>query len=84
MVPEAFERICRQFLIRQNRLGLLEEPFTRIGKYYYDAPRTKTNDEFDIVTENDNGFVFYEGKFHKSPVTDGMDCRFFTLDDLYQ
>ncbi len=72
LVPKAFERICRQFLIRQNRLGLLEEPFTRIGKYYYDDPRTKTNGEFDIVTEDDNGYVFYEAKFRKSPVTDAM------------
>lgn len=72
LVPKAFERICRQFLIRQNRLGLLEEPFTRIGKYYYDDPKTKTNGEFDIVTEDDNGYVFYEAKFRKSPVTDAM------------
>lgn len=38
-VPHAFETICKQYLIRLNRRGLLEEPFEKIGRYYYDDPR---------------------------------------------
>ena len=64
----AFEDICRQHLIRQNRLGGLEEPFEKIGKYYYDNPKEKTNGEFDIVTWNSKGYVFYEAKFRKLPL----------------
>ena len=68
-VPRVFESICRQYLIRRNRRGGFEVPFDRIGKYYYDDPVTRTNGEFDVVTEDPNGYVFYEVKFRRGPVT---------------
>ena len=71
-VPRQFEEICRQYLIRQNRAGKLPIPFDRIGKYYYDDPQTRTNGEFDIVTEDPNGYVFYEAKFRSEPLTESM------------
>ena len=58
-VPKAFEEICRQYLIRMNRSGRMEEPFERIGKYYFDDPVNRRNGEFDIVTLDDRGYVFY-------------------------
>lgn len=69
-VPKSFERICRQYLIRKNRNGLMEEVFEKIGKYYYDDPIEKRNGEFDIVTLDDRGYIFYEAKFRKDPVTE--------------
>lgn len=30
-VPYVFEDICRQYLIRMNRAGRIEEPFEKIG-----------------------------------------------------
>ena len=71
-VPLAFEEICRQYLIRQNRLGLLPEPFMKIGKYYYDIPSENRNGEFDLVTEDQNGYIFYEVKFRKEPLTQAI------------
>lgn len=71
-VPHQFETICRQFLIRQNRAGRIAEPFEKIGKYYYDDPKTKTNGKFDIVTEDEKGYIFYEAKFRKNPVNQKM------------
>lgn len=71
-VPKAFEEICRQYLIRMNRSGRMEEPFERIGKYYFDDPVNRRNGEFDIVTLDDRGYVFYEAKFRKERVTDSM------------
>ncbi len=71
-VPKIFENICRQYLIRQNKKGLTEEIFEKIGKYYYDDPVKKRNWEFDIVTLDDNGYIFYEAKFRKEPVTEYM------------
>ena len=71
-VPRAFEEICRQYLIRRNRSGGMEEPFEKIGKYYYDDPVNRRNGEFDIVTLDRKGYVFYEAKFRKDPVTDRM------------
>lgn len=71
-VPSAFEAICKQYLIRRNRLGLLKKPFEKIGKYYYDDPVQKKNGEFDIVTQDAKGYIFYEAKFRKEPITSEM------------
>lgn len=65
-VPKVFEDICRQFLIKKNIDNKIKPPFFKIGKYYYDMPATKTNGEFDIVTEDENGYIFYEVKFRKN------------------
>ena len=69
-VPHIFETICSQYLIRMNRLGNIEPVFEKIGKYYYDNPVEHTNGEFGVVTEDENGYIFYEVKFKKTPVTD--------------
>ena len=71
-VPKIFEDICKQYLIRKNRKGLMENIFEKIGKYYYDDPVERKNGEFDIVTRDDQGYVFYEAKFRKDPVTESM------------
>ncbi|SET94488.1 hypothetical protein SAMN04487771_10774 [[Clostridium] aminophilum] len=64
-VPRKFEEICRQYLIRQNRLGKIAPVIEKIGKYYYDDPKIHTNGEFDVVTLDEKGYVFYEVKFRK-------------------
>lgn len=71
-VPKSFERICKQYLIRKNRKGMMDEIFEKIGKYYYDDPVEKRNGEFDIVTLDDKGYIFYEAKFRKEPVTESI------------
>lgn len=71
-VPKSFERICKQYLIRENRKGRMEEIFEKIGKYYYDDPVEKRNGEFDIVTLDDRGYIFYEAKFRKEPITESI------------
>lgn len=71
-VPKSFERICKQYLIRRNKKGLMDEIFEKIGKYYYDDPVEKKNGEFDIVTLDDKGYIFYEAKFRKEPMSEGM------------
>ena len=71
-VPRIFENICKQYLIRQNRAGRIEPPFDKIGKYYYDDPKTRSNGEFDTVTEDPLGYIFYESKFRREPVSLAM------------
>lgn len=71
-VPHIFEDICRQYLIRMNRMCRLMEPFESIGKYYYDDPVNRKNGEFVIVTKDDKGYIFYEAKFRKDLVTDAV------------
>lgn len=67
-VPHFFEEVCRQFLIRQNRAGLIDPPFEEIGRYSYDDPVARANGEFDVVTRSERGFSFYEAKFTAQPV----------------
>ncbi len=50
----------------------MDEIFVKIGKYYYDDPVKKKNGEFDIVTQDEKGYIFYEAKFRKEPVTEQM------------
>ncbi len=68
-VPHAFEEVCRQFLLRRNARRLMAPPFFRIGKYWYDLPKKGKKGEFDMVTEDRNGYRFYEAKFRESPMT---------------
>lgn len=71
-VPHAFEEVCRQFLVRQNRSGKMEPPFDAIGRYHNDDPASKTNGEFDVVTHDECGYAFYEAKFRAAPITQKM------------
>ena len=71
-VPHAFEEVCRQYLVRQNRMGNIEPPFDLIGTYSYDDPATRTNGEFDVVTRDPLGYAIYEAKFHSTPITQRM------------
>lgn len=68
-VPNQFEDICKQYLVMKNKEGEIKPSFFKIGKYYYDDAQNKTNGEFDIVTEDDKGYVFYEVKFQEKPLT---------------
>lgn len=69
-VPNRFEYICKEYLINENRNSRIDPPFFEIGKYYYDLPKQHKNGEFDIVTKDDNGYIFYEVKFKNKPVDD--------------
>lgn len=71
-VPHMFEEVCRQFLVRRNRCGAVEPAFDAIGKYWYDDPVNKKSGEFDVVTRDPDGYVFYEAKYRKTPVTRKM------------
>ena len=67
-VPKRFEEICKQYLIEMNKAGKINPPFFKIGKYYYNLPKEHKNGEFDVVTEDKNGYIFYEAKFTSKPV----------------
>ena len=64
-VPLTYEQVCKQFLVRKNRSGELPDLFEKIGKYWYDDPVNHKNGESDVVTENDNSYIFYEAKFRE-------------------
>lgn len=71
-VPHIFEDICRQYLIRKNLDREIHPVIEKIGRYYYDDPIEKRNGEFDIVTLDEEGYIFYEVKFSKNPLTPSL------------
>ncbi|MCC8161935.1 MAG: ATP-binding protein [Lachnospiraceae bacterium] len=68
-VPHYFEEICKQYLIRKNLAGEISPVIEKIGKYYYDLPAERRNGEFDVVTQDETGYVFYEAKFRKERIS---------------
>lgn len=71
-VPNRFESICKEYLIKENRDGKIDPFFFEIGKYYYDLPKEHRNGEFDIVTNDKNGYIFYEVKFKNKPISNDI------------
>lgn len=68
-IPLIFENIAKQYLIIKNKKNYIN-PFYKIGSYWYDDKATKTNGQFDIVTYDNNGYVFYEVKYTNDKVND--------------
>jgi len=70
LVPEVFEEICRQYLIKENKKGRLNPPLLRIGTYWYDDKKAKKNGQFDVAALTSNGYVVYEVKYLSRPLSD--------------
>lgn len=72
-LPALFEEVARQFLINENKLGRLEEPLLGIGSYTFSRkdPKLKAwiNGQFDVVTQDAKGYIDYECKYRKNPLT---------------
>ncbi len=71
-VPHVFETICKEYLIRKNKEGMFDPILEKIGKYYYDNPKEKLNGEFDVVSFDLKGYIFYEAKFRNISINDSM------------
>lgn len=71
-IPHKFESISREFLVRMNLKGKIKPPFFLIGSYSYDDPVARINRQFDVVTQDKNGFIAYECKYSDSKVGEGV------------
>ena len=67
-LPRKFEQISMEYLLRENRAGRIEPPFSAIGRYIYNDRAKGQNGEFDVVTEDNVGFTAYECKYKKEPL----------------
>ncbi len=68
-IPNIFEDITKQYLIIQNKERKINPPFSKIGTYWYDDKVNKTNGQFDVVTFDKNGYIFYEVKYIDNKVS---------------
>lgn len=71
-LPHKFESIAKEFLIRKNKMDHSSNHFDEIGTYFYNDKQNKKNGEFDLVTKNRHGYVFYEVKDTESPLGLGV------------
>ncbi len=78
-VPKEFENISKQFLIIQNKNKKINPPLYKVGKYYYDLPKSRKNGEFDVVTLSKDGYDFYEVKFTEIQIDDAV-----VNEEIYQ
>lgn len=71
-----FERVCREYLLRQNSLGLLPILFTDIGRWWGTDSRTRKQVEIDLIARDGNDYLFCECKWRNEkldlPVLHGL------------
>lgn len=67
-LPHAFEKVGKEFLIRKNKIGDITPPFFKIGTYSFNDSKSRKNLQFDVVTQDKNGFISYECKYTKDPI----------------
>lgn len=72
VVPLAFEKIAKEFLIRKNNKKDITPFLLDIGTYWYDDPREKKNGQFDVVGKAKDGYVFFECKYSEKPIADDV------------
>ena len=70
--PKAFEKVCKEYLVRKNRDGMFEPILENIGTYWYDNPKEKKNGQFDVVGKCDKGYLFFECKYTNSFIDDSI------------
>lgn len=59
-----FETASKEFLIRMNKKGLIDPPIVDLGTYFYNVGGNK-NGQFDLVSKDERGYVFYECKYRE-------------------
>ena len=78
-IPHIFEDISKEFLLRMNLQGKITPVFFDIGECYYDNQKESINRQFDVVTEDKNGYISYECKYQNTPI-DKNDIN----EEIYQ
>lgn len=74
-IPMIFEKVVKQYLIKRNKEGIIKPSFSKIGTYWYDDIKNKKNGQFDVVTYDTMGYVFYEVKYTNSKINDNVVAK---------
>ena len=68
-LPYKFESISKEFLIRANKVHKINPLFYDIGTYSCNDEKHKINRQFDLVTKDKNGYIYYECKYKNKPIS---------------
>lgn len=72
LIPNVFKDVTKQYLTIKNKRNEINPPFSLIGTYWYDEAKTKTNAQFDVVTYDKLGYIFYEVKYTNSLIDENI------------
>lgn len=68
-IAHRFEEIARAYFSIQVKEGK-RKGILHIGTYYYDDSEQKTNGEFDVVLQRQDGYSVYEVKYLAAPLSE--------------
>ena len=89
-IPKKFEMISMEYIIKANINFLIKPIVLKVGTYSYNDAKNKINREFDVVTQDEKGFISYECKYTNALVdnsiikeeekqTKALDINFYKL-----
>ncbi len=58
-----FEKVCKDYLLRQNALGKLPVLFTSIGRWWGNSASERTQIEIDLIAKDGNDYLICECKW---------------------
>ena len=67
-LPRSYEGLTREFLALKNQKGEIQPPFLALGNGVFHDKEKKINGEFDGVGKTNDGLVYFECKYEKSPM----------------
>ena len=70
-IGHIFENACREYMQRQNGTADVPFMFSGIGRWWGTNPKTRTQEEIDILADADNKAIFCECKWNNTKM--GMD-----------
>ena len=65
---QVFERVCRDYLLRQNSKGALPILFTEIGRWWGTDSKKHEQVEIDLIARDMDDYLFCECKWTNEPV----------------
>ena len=63
-----FEKVCKEFLLKQNNLGNLPILFTSIGRWWGTDSKTKQQVEIDLIAHDNSDYLICECKWRNEPI----------------
>ena len=67
-IPQKFEEISREYLVRAGREEFITPDIDEIGTYSFDNQKKRAYRELSVVTRDRNGYISYKCKYSDSPV----------------
>ena len=67
-IPQKFEEISREYLVRASREEFITPDIDEIGTYSFDKQKKRAYRELSVVTRDRTGYISYKCKYSDSPV----------------